>query len=372
MLKNFKFKFPLILLIVCLSLAGCLRIKARVGGNPTATTQPLVMATNEAAAPTMYWPTEDWRSSMPEEQGMDGESLARMVAYIKQHSLNLHSLLVIRNGYLVSETYFGSYAQERQHELYSCTKSFVATLVGIAIQQGKIGGIEQKVLDFFPAMTYENSDARKQAMTLEDLLTMTSGLDWQEGNPAYWALSQSNDWVKHMLDLPMREAPGEQFNYCSGCSHVLSGIIWQETGATTQKFAESNLFIWLGIEDYFWSVDARGNAVGGWGLQITPRQMAKLGYLYLHKGNWDGQQVVPAAWVEQATQAHVNTGQVDVEYGYQWWIFPDLGGYAALGLGGQMIFVAPELDLVVVTTAEMDGHAEILNLLKQYILPAAK
>ena len=361
----------LLLLAVVFVLSGCLASKPKEA-LPTESKAQRSAATSEVTSPTSDWPTVDWLTSTPEEQDMDGEILAQMLAAIKQQNLDLHSMLVIRHGRLVSETYFGSYTQKHKHELYSCTKSFIATLVGIALEQGKISGIEEKAVNFFPDKSFENSDERKQAMTLENLLTMTSGLTWEDGDPAFRALYTSSDWVKHVMDLPMSEAPGEIFNYCSGCSHVLSGIIRQQTGLATQKYAEEKLFGQLGIKDYAWSMDATGNAIGGWGLQLTPRQMAKLGYLYLHQGNWDGQQLVPAAWVEQSTQAHVQTGKLPhTGYGYQWWVFPELGGYAALGLGGQTIFVAPDFDLVVVTTAKLDGHEEIFELLDKYILPAA-
>jgi CubicO group peptidase (beta-lactamase class C family) len=265
-----------------------------------------------------YWPTQDWRSSTPEEQGMDSHRLALMLEAVKQERLPLHSLLVIRNGYLVSETYFPPYDENSREELYSCTKSFIATLVGIAIDQGYIDSVQQPVLDFFAERSFENRDAAKQAMTVEDLLTMRSGLDWEEGDPAYQAMYQSPDWVKFVLDKPMREQPGRQFNYCSGCSHVLSAIVQEQSGMNTRDFAQKELFEPLGITNMNWSVDSTGIPIGGWGLQITPREMAKLGYLYLHNGTWGGQQIVSAGWVKSATQMHTHTDSPQVAgYGYQ-------------------------------------------------------
>ena len=181
----------------------------------------------------------------------------------------------------------------------------------------------------------------------------------------------SSDWVKQVLDLPMREAPGSQFNYCSGCSHVLSAIVQQATDMNPRDFADQYLFKPLGITDYRWDVDAEGTPIGGWGLQLTPRDMAKLGYLYLRNGQWEGQQIVSAEWVANATRTHTETGG-DLGYGYQWWTYPSLAAYTALGRDGQMIFVIPELDLVIVTTAEMNGHDEIFQLIQQYILPAVQ
>lgn len=318
-----------------------------------------------------YWPTQGWRTSPPEERGMDSQTLTRMLERVKSKNLNLHSLLVIRGGYIVSESYFGSYQQDTRHTLYSCTKSFISTLVGIAIDRGKIADTKQRVLDFFPKLTVQNRDAPKDAMTLDDLLTMRSGLDWQEGDPVYNAMYRSGDWVKYVLDKPMASAPGSQFVYCSGCSHVLSAILQQTTGQSTRDFAEQYLFKPLGIVDANWEADSKGIVIGGWGLNLTPREMAKLGYLYLRKGVWDGQQIVSSQWVETATQKHTATGG-NTDYGYQWWTYPALNGYMATGRYSQLIVVIPASDLVIVTTAAMDDSGEIFKLIEQYIVPAIR
>ena len=338
------------------------------GHKPTATPS---IAPSQMPALTEYWPTKGWRTSTPEAQGMDSQKLVLMLDTIKQQNLSLHSLLVIRNGYIVSETYFQSYGQDQKHELYSCTKSFISTLVGIAIDKGYIAGVNRAVNDFFPGRPFENQDARKEAMTLEDLLTMTSGLDWQEGDPIYREMYVSGDWVRFVLDKPMSAQPGSQFNYCSGCSHVLSAIVQQKTGINTRNFAQKELFAPLGISGFNWDTDSKGISIGGWGLQITPRDMAKLGYLYLHNGTWDGQQIVSAEWDRAATQKHVGTDS-QLGYGYQWWIYPSFGAYTALGRYGQTIFVVPDLKLVIVTTAALDGHEEIFQLIEKYIVPAAQ
>jgi CubicO group peptidase (beta-lactamase class C family) len=175
-----------------------------------------------------------------------------MVEAIQKQDLKVDSALVIRHGTIVAETYFSSYQRDTPHELFSCTKSFVSALVGIAIAQGAIKGVDQPVLGFFPGRTFANDDPRKQAMTLDNLLTMTSGLDWAEGDPAYIQLVRSADWVQFMLDKPMVEEPGKRFNYCSGCSHVLSAIVQQTTGTSTLDFAKANLFGPLGIANPSW------------------------------------------------------------------------------------------------------------------------
>lgn len=352
--------------------AGC------SGASPTTTptTAPtpaaaLAITSTQTPAPVAYWPTSGWRASAPEEQGMDSQKLEAMLGDAKQKKLNLHSLLVIRGGYIVSETYFRSYDQNSQHEIYSCTKSFISTLVGIAIDKGYISGVNLPIVDSFPGRSFENMDARKQTMTLENLLTMTSGLAWDDVDTTIGKLYRSGDWVKFVLDTPMTVPPGTKFNYCSGCSHVMSALLQQKTGMKTRDFAQQVLFEPLGISNANWSTDSTGIPIGGWGLQITARDMAKLGFLYLHNGNWDGQQIVSSGWVDAATQQHTGT-DTDRGYGYQWWTYPSLHAYTALGRYGQTIFVIPDLDLIVVTTAMLDNHDEIFRLVEDYIVPAAQ
>jgi CubicO group peptidase (beta-lactamase class C family) len=369
-----------LLWIFSLALAGCAGSGATPTVMPVATLAPPATPTAipptallpaATPAPDTYWPTDDWRTSIPEEQGMDGARLAQMLEAVQQQHLNLHSLLVIRHGYIVSETYYAPYAQDTRHELYSCTKSFISTLVGIAVDQGKIRGLDERVIDYFPDRAFANLDAQKETMTVDDLLTMRSGLDWEEGDPAYVEMYQSRDWVKYVLDKPMAQSPGSHFNYCSGCSHVLSAIVRQAAGMETRAYADQFLFEPLGIKNAGWDIDSTGMVIGGWGLHITPRQMAKLGYLYLHGGMWDGQQIVSAEWVKAATQRHTDTdGSSD--YGYQWWLYPDRGAYAALGRFGQTIFVVPESDLIIVFTAQIDSHGLEFDLIDNYILPAVQ
>jgi CubicO group peptidase (beta-lactamase class C family) len=345
------------LLCLCVLAAGC--------NSPKATA---------ASGSDIPWPTEGWQTSTPEEQGMDSGLLQEMQETIRRQRLGLHSLLVIRNGKIVSETYYAGYKAETRHELYSVTKSFIGTLVGIALEQGLIESLDTPVVDLFPGVSFANPDPRKQAMTVEDLLTMRSGLDWEEGEAAYLELSNSPDWAIFMLDLPMESAPGKEFVYCSGCSHVLSSILYWVTWQNVRKFADQILMKPLGITGYDWETDNQGVHLGGWGMQLTPRDMAKLGYLYLHEGVWDGKQLVPADWIAESVKARVDT-RGGTGYGYQWWVFPEFpgtanGAYSALGHAGQAIFVIPELQIVVVTTGQMDGHQAIYRLIADYVIPA--
>lgn len=303
---------------------------------------------------------------------MDPSMLEKMQAEIDDQHIQLHSLLILRNGVIVWEKYYDGYTADTKHAMYSVTKSFVSTLVGIAIDQGKIESVRQPVRDLLPGRTFQNSDERKQAMTLENLLTMSSGLSWIEGDATYSKMYASADWVQMVMDLPMAAESGKEFLYCSGCSHVLSAIVQNAAGESTLKFAEKNLFQPLKITNQRWEMDRKGIAIGGWGLNITPRDMAKLGYLYLNQGAWDGKQVVSSSWIQAATSRHIDTDG-DLGYGYQWWIYPTHDAYAALGRFGQTIFVAPGLNLIVVTTAQIEeGHDPIFGLIDDYILPAVK
>jgi len=302
---------------------------------------------------------------------MDSQRLAAMFESIEEQDLNLDGVLIVRHGYIVTETYFPPFQQDTKHELYSCTKSFASALVGMAIDKGYVDGVSHPVLDFFSERTFANSDERKTAMTLENLLTMTSGLDWEEGDPIYAQMMRSPDWVQFVLDTPMAVEPGSQFNYCSGCSHVLSAIVQATTGTSTLDFAQAYLFEPLGISGVTWYADPDGIANGGWGLRLTPRDMAKLGYLYLHHGVWDGQQIVSAEWVSASVEAHVQT-EDELDYGYQWWVYPPLNAYTARGRGGQLIFVMPDLDVVVVFTAEVEDDHVLLELIEDFVVPAAR
>jgi WD40 repeat protein/CubicO group peptidase (beta-lactamase class C family) len=322
-----------------------------------------------------YWPT-----SSPEEQGMNSTILNDMFEFIQRYRSSLHSVLVLRNGVLVAEKYYsGDYhvwTRSSKHALFSCTKSITSILVGIAIDKGFIDSVDQKVLDFFPERTVSNVDARKENMTLENLLTMTSGLDWPEwglgwNNPeyAYRMMVESQDWVQFVLDRPMVYEPGEVFNYNTGCSQLLSAIIQKTTGKTALSFAQEHLFNHLDIEqgDMVWFQDPQGVYIGGTDSFLKPQDMAKIGYLYLNNGSWDGKQLVSAEWVENSTRSYSSIG-----YGYQWWIaafgsYGEIKGYNALGFNNQKIYVVPELDLVVAFTSGFDDSGFLVS---NYIIPS--
>jgi CubicO group peptidase (beta-lactamase class C family) len=360
----------LALCVLLVLLAACSRQAAVVTVAPqrAATRPPAAPVAVVPAPPALYWPTDGWRIADPASQGMDGAKLAAMVEDIKANTPGIHSALVIRHGYIVSENYFGSTTADDSREIYSCTKSFISTLVGMAIDQGLIPGVDARAVDLLPGKRSGKAGADKQAITLEDVLTMRTGLGWTEGDPGYTGLMSSRDSVGYMLDLPMAGEPGTEFNYCSGCSHLLSAIVQQATGQTASEFANEKLFKPLGISNPAWGQTRDGISIGGWGLSLTPREMAKLGYLYLHNGEWDGEQIVAPSWVAAATTRHADAG--DKGYGYQWWIYPKYGAYAALGRGGQTIFVIPGMDLIFVTTADIADHDPVFRLVDEYVTPA--
>ncbi|MBN2086251.1 MAG: serine hydrolase [Anaerolineales bacterium] len=352
--------------ILSIFLTGCAFAPAAA---PTPTPSQISSPSSPTAEQGAYWPTDGWRTSTPEAQGMDGDMLERMIGGIELQKLNLHSILVVHNGYIVHETYFGSQAADQRHIQYSVTKSFVSTLIGIAVDRGWIDRIDRRVMEFFPGRTAANPDPRKESMTVEDLLTMRSGLDWHDSDQDFSNIFRSTDWVQFMLDLPMVASPGTGFTYCSGCTNLLSAVLQEATGETARNFGGEALFQPLGISDLDWEDDPKGISIGGWGLFITPRDMAKLGYLYLRGGEWDGRRILSADWVREATREHTTTDGA-LGYGYQWWTYPSWDAYAALGRDGQTIFVIPGEELIVVTTAGGVGHDKIFQLIEDYVYPA--
>jgi CubicO group peptidase (beta-lactamase class C family) len=301
------------------------------------------------------WPTHGWRRSSPESQGMDTRALAEAFDYIRQRQMPIHSLLIVRNGYLVLDAYFWPFQDSLLHDVASVTKSVTSTLVGIAIGQHELSGVTQPLLAVLGERPIANRDSRKERLTIGDLLTMTSGLDChrEHGEITLSQMMGSPDWIQFMLDLPMVAEPGSRFEYCSGGMHLLSGVVTQATGVNTLDFARRELFGPLGIADAAWPADGQGIAHGWGDLHLQPRDMAKIGYLWLHGGRWENRQLVPADWMQSAVQVHshprFSPGQ---EYGYGLWIYPDRTPpeFEGLGRGGQRISVVPAKNLVVVFT----------------------
>ena len=337
----------LVLAVVLVAACG----GAGTATDPSVTTVPAGVTT---AAPSTTapepdigpWPTDGWPTSTPEAQGLDSDLLADMLEYIDDGDLEIDSVTVVRNGYMVLDATFYPFPPGRDHEIHSCAKSITSTLIGIAIDQGLIEGVDQQVVELLAAAAPADLDPDKAAMTVEDLLTMRTGLECRDSYQYGWQgleeMRASADWAAHMLSLPMSREPGTRFEYCNGSSYLLSAIITEVTGGTALQYAEEVLFDPLGIDEAVWSVNAEG-VNHGWGdMSLHPHDLAKIGYLFLKDGWWDGEQVFAESWVEAATPPHV-------AYGYQWWIENEV--YLALGHGGQYLLVHPDLNLVAVITA---------------------
>ena len=328
---------------------------------------------------------------------MDAQLLKAGVGKIERGGYgDIDSLLVLRSGKLVLEKYFKPdyYGRDYRQPVRSVTKSFTSALIGIAIRQGSIDGVGTSLQEYFPQyLTVENPDPRKAEITLHDVLSMSAGYQWDEMIRHYgdrqndaMRMLRSDDWIKFVLDLPMRDEPGVRLEYNSGCSLLLSAILRRMTGQSAEDFAAANLFGPMELDDWAWPL-ATGELTGThWGLSLTRRAMARFGQLYLEKGRWQDQQIIPAGWVEASTGEQI-TGDPDTlyatyAYGYQWWRFRDFDPtvrdlkvndvFFAYGDGGQLIMVVPHLQLVIVSTANLVGDDFQLqfDLIRDHILAA--
>ena len=319
-----------------------------------------------------YWPTEGWRASAPEEQGMDAGRLLAMRRHIEGELPHVRSVLIVRHGYLVFEAYAGEYDPDALQGLHSMTKSVTCALVGIALQEGTLDALDQRVMALFPEYAALDADRRIEEITIEHLLTMTSGLVWHDEYLHGWL--SSDDPARFTLKRPMAGEPGATFNYNSSAAHLLSVILTRSTGASALDFADERLFGPLGISERQWLADSRGHHIGAGGLFLRPRDMAKFGYLYLNQGEWAGRQIVPTDFVRESTRAQNPGGAPENEsYGYLWWVTTVEGhaAYFAGGYGGQLIYVVPDVDVVVVMTSNADRHhIENRAIVGEYVVAA--
>jgi CubicO group peptidase (beta-lactamase class C family) len=263
----------------------------------------------------------------------------------------LHSLLVSWQGSIVLERYFNGATATRAANVKSVAKSVISALVGIAIDRRFIAGVETPIATYFPELA-KDRDSRKRTITIEDLLTMRSGLE-STSNRNYGAWVLSRNWVQFALARPLIAEPGTEMDYSTGNTHLLSAIITKATRTSTWQFANDTLARPLGFSLPRWARDPQGIYFGGNDMLMTPRQMVAFGELYLHEGRIDGRQIVPERWIERSWVGRDRSSWSGQMYGYGWWV-RDLAGrraYYAWGFGGQYIFVIPELDLVVVTTS---------------------
>jgi CubicO group peptidase (beta-lactamase class C family) len=321
------------------------------------------------------WPTKEWLTSTPEEQGVDSGTLADFVAYGAGHDFD--SVLVARHGRIVLDAYYAPYTAAVPHALYSSTKSVTGTLIGMAYKDGLLDRLDHPVLDFFSGRAIANVDDRKKAITIQNLLDMNSGIDWiqgHEGGPEQSAIEEerSADWVQYILDRPMAYTPGWFFNYSNGNPHLLSAVITRLTGKRAEDYAAQKLFAPLGITTWRWRRDPTGLSTGEGGLALFPRDMAKIGYLYLHHGEWDGAQLLPAGWADVLNHASVNMNDShdpDLRYSNLFWVFPEKRLFMATGKHCQLIIVIPDRDMVAVITARKYSSFDRIT---DYLSRAAK
>lgn len=349
----------------------------------------LVLVSCTKSGPTESTPPElikpyPWVTSSPQVEGLDTALIATAVDSIRAKSY-VYSLLVVKNGHLVVERYNGYYTQYNDFEIRSVSKGFTSALIGIAIREGFIRGVDQKMMEFFPEYDSPNLDPRKREITIEHLLTMKSGLDYIESDDHSGIFNEKTNWLREAINLPQKHNPGERFNYASVNSNILAGIIAKAGKMSAREVAKKHLFGPLMIIDRGWDQDPQGYYLGGTGMYFTPRDLARFGYLYLQGGTDGGRSVVPADWVQRSLQPRAGRNFTwgtlqDVNYGYQWWTGrsgQDLLFFAA-GFGGQFIIVVPQKNMVIVTTANpnvdipraSEQEDFILSVVTRYILPA--
>lgn len=295
---------------------------------------------------------------------------------------DLHSIMVLQHGEVVAETWLGEHTPDQPHILNSVSKSFTATAIGLAVAEGRLN-VTDKVMSFFPDKLPAEVNDNLAAMEIKDLLTMSTG-HATEPRPG----NEVNSWVEYFLSCPVEYTPGTHFLYNSQATYMLSAILQQVTGERLIDYLYLRLFRPLGIVGADWQQSPEGIDLGGWGLYVKTEDMAKLGQLFLQKGEWKGKQIIPREWIEAASSYQVASLPAGVKkeelaekglnnknsdwlqgYGYQLWRCRH-NAYRADGAAGQYIIVIPEKDAVIVTTANINDMQAGINLIWKYLLPA--
>ncbi len=320
---------------------------------------------------------------------MNQENIAKLEKIICSDYSNAAGITVLKRGVKQYENYFNGYTADSAFHVFSVTKSILSTLIGIAVDKGYITSLDQKVLDFFPDYTPKRGEKTAQHVTIRDMLTMTTPFKYKSA--PYTKYFSSDDWVKSALDLLGGKGEIGQFRYTPLIGpDILSGILTSVNGQSALEFAHENLFSPLGInvtrnvvfqtkeeqlsimKDHHesgWVADPQGINTAGWGLFLTPADMAKIGQLYLNGGIWDGKQIISAEWIAESTKVHSRWDELKLSYGYLWWII-DGDSYAALGDGGNAIYVSPTKNLVVAIASLFKPTAkDRIELIKKYIEP---
>lgn len=314
---------------------------------------------------------KDW----PEHANVKNEDMKELQKAVEEAKTNryVRSLLVMHKGKMVVEEYYNGCQAEDSNNVHSASKSILSALIGIAIHEGYIDDVNQKISDFLPKSYFEGKNESKKELTIKHLLTMSAGLAWRENNTEY-KIEKKEDWIKAIIDKKQIADPGKQFNYSTGLTHIMSAVLTNATGMDLHSFGEKYLFEKLGISVEYWGKDPQGYYSGGCNFFITPRELAKFGQMYLDNGKWESEQIIPQNWVLESFKQWMNTGDDGWQYGFCWWL-NEIYGYeikTAWGYSGQMIHVIPELDLLVVMTtktSEGSDEAYSFSLLENYIIP---
>jgi CubicO group peptidase (beta-lactamase class C family) len=316
--------------------------------------------------------------SIPEAEGISSEAIITFLDSAAASRHEFHSFMFLRHGKVVAEGWWYPYKQELKHTLYSTSKSFTSTAVGFAVSE-KLLTVNDKVISFFPEDMPDSVSPFLAKMRVKDLLSMSAG---QEPDPTFNVAVNDSNWVKSFLALPVVNDPGSKFLYNSLATYMLSAIVQKVTGEKILDYLTPRLFKPLGIEGSDWEVDPRGINTGGWGLRIKTEDMAKFGQLYLQKGEWNGKQILPASWIDEATtfkidQAPDAPASVKASsdwmqgYCYQFWRCRN-NAFRADGAYGQYIIVMPDKDAVIAIQSESPDMQDEINLVWKFLLPSIK
>ena len=308
--------------------------------------------------------------STPEALGVSSSGIATFLAHCEGTGLELHSMMLLRHGRVIAESWWHPYAPEKPHMLFSLSKSFTATAVGLAVGEGRLS-LDDKVSSFFPESTPEPLSENLAAMRVQDLLTMSTG---HAVEPMSGLRAETNNWVESFFAASVPHAPGTHFLYNSLATYMLSAILHKLTGERLLSYLTPRLFLPLGIESPTWEQCPLGMDVGGWGLSVRTEDIAKFGQLYLSDGLWDGVRLLPEGWVHNATQKHISNGDDPVSdwaqgYGFQFWRCQH-GAYRGDGAFGQYCVVFPEQDAVLAITSGVKNMQGVLNHVWASLLPA--
>lgn len=313
----------------------------------------------------------NWEKTTQELQGIDEIMLQGALEEIKDKSY-VNSLVIIKNGLLVKEEYYNGGNKDILDLTFSVTKSIMSTLVGIAIDKGFIDSVDQAMMDFFPEYNTSKLDPRKNDITIKHLLMMQSGFDYETN--IIDDMRAAPNMIQAIINTKLKFDPGTDYLYSTHGTHILSGIITKATNMSTKEFAEKYLFKPLGIKSMEWTTDQNGIYFGGAGIYLTPRDMARFGYLFLQNGVIDGRKIISSEWINIATCNHRSykndwREMNDLGYGFSWWTgeMHKHSLYFAAGYGGQWILLIPDLDIIIVTTMNDGTEGEDWHQMASFI-----